>query len=311
MHTTREYRVGRLPSGPIEVTIHRYEGGPGPTVYVQAAQHGIELNGPAAVRRLHDYLRDADLAGTVVVVPVANPLALDHRTYLTPQAYDARNSNLNRAWPGDLDGSLGQRMAARLWELVEGVDAVVDLHTGTADMLEHVRFVEGGAEARRLATAFGTDHVLGDKDRDDVEGGSTLRGAAAAAGIPALTAELSNSRRVDRSAAEAGATGVRNVLRALDVLDDPVSEAPAPTHLRGTAEHTRASESGLFELRADLAVGDTVETGAALGTVYCPTSFEVRERVTATEGGVAYSLTRGGLVMSGERLAGVATPSGI
>jgi predicted deacylase len=307
-HTTSDYRVGRLPSGPIEVTVHRYEGGPGPRVYVQAAQHGIELNGPAAARRLHDHLLTADLSGTVVVVPVANPLALDHRTYLTPQAYDARNPNLNRAWPGDPDGSLGQRVAARLWELVDGADAVVDLHTGTADMLEHVRYVEGGREARRLATAFGAGHVLADEDRDDDADGSTLRAAAASTGVPALTAELSNSRRVDRSAAETGATGVRNVLRALDVLDAPVPDQ-TPTRLRGTAEHTRASESGLFELRPDLDVGDTVPTGAELGVVYCPTSYEVRERVTVTEGGVAYSLTRGGLVMAGERLAGVATPA--
>ena len=47
-HTTTERTLGRLPSGAdVAVTVHRYEGGDGPTVYVQAAQHGIELNGPA------------------------------------------------------------------------------------------------------------------------------------------------------------------------------------------------------------------------------------------------------------------------
>jgi predicted deacylase len=310
-HTATDYRVGRLPSGPVEVTVHRYDGDPGPTVHVQAAQHGIELNGPAALRRLHERLLTADLAGTVVVVPVANPLALDHRTYLTPQAYDARHPNLNRAWPGDPSGSLGQRVAARLWELVETADAVVDLHTGTPDMLEHARYLAGDDDARRLATAFGTDHVLADEDRADAgdADGSTLRAAAASVGTPAVTAELGNSRSVDRAAAETGAKGVRSVLRSIDVLDGSVPDRPAPTLLRGTAEHTRAQESGLFELAPNIDVGEAVETGEALGTIYCPTSFEVRQSVTATEGGVAYSLTRGGLVMAGERLAGVATPS--
>ncbi|MFB6168421.1 MAG: succinylglutamate desuccinylase/aspartoacylase family protein [Haloferacaceae archaeon] len=309
-HATTDYRVGRLPSGPVEVTVHRYEGGPGPTVYVQAAQHGIELNGPAALRRLHDDLCSADLAGTVVVVPVANPLALDHRTYLTPQAYDARHPNLNRVWPGDPSGSLGQRIAARLWELVAPADAVVDLHTGTPDMLEHARYLAGDDEARRLATTFGTDYVLADEDRDDTDGngGSTLRAAAASAGIAAVTAELANSRSVDRAAAETGARGVRNVLRALDVLDAPAPDGPAPTLLRDDAEHTRAEESGLFEPAPELAVGEAVEAGEPLGTVYCPTSFAARQSVAAAAGGVVYSLTRGGLVMAGERLAGVATP---
>jgi len=305
-HTTTARRVGRLPAGPVEVTVHRYDGGPGPTVYVQAAQHGIELNGPAALRRLHDDLRSAPLAGTVVAVPVANPLAFDSRSYLTPQAYDARAPNLNRAWPGDAEGSLGRRVAARLWELVADADAVVDLHTGTSDMLEHVRYLDGDDAARRLATAFGAPYVLADADgSEDAGGGRTLRAAAADAGVPALTAELANSRRVDHAAAANGAAGVRNVLRELDVLEpSPPDSSPVP--LRGDAAPTRADESGLFELRPDVAVGDAVDAGDDLGAVYDPTTYERRQAVTAADGGVAYSLTRESVVMAGERLAAVA-----
>ncbi len=305
-HTTTARRVGRLPAGPVAVTVHRYDGGPGPTVYVQAAQHGIELNGPAALRRLHGDLRSASLAGTVVAVPVANPLALDSRSYLTPQAYDARASNLNRAWPGDEDGSLGRRIAARLWELVEDADAVVDLHTGTPDMLEHVRYLDGAT--RRLAAAFGAPYVLADGDRgEDADGdGSTLRAAAAAAGVPALTAELANSRRVDPTAATNGATGVRNVLRELDVLEPSPADASSPVYLRGDATPTRADESGLFELRPDVAVGETVDAGAELGAVYDPATYERRQTVTAVDGGLIYSLARESTVMAGERLAAVA-----
>jgi predicted deacylase len=308
-HTTTDYRVGRLPAGPVEVTVHRYAGGPGPTVYVQAAQHGIELNGPAALRRLHGDLRDAAVAGTVVVVPVANPLALDSRSYLTPQAYDATHPNLNRAWPGDESGSLGQRFAARLWDLVADADAAVDLHTGTPDMLEHVRVLDGDDAARTLAEAFGTGYVLVDEDREETAAdGSTLRAAATAAGVPTVTAELANSRRVDRAAAETGAAGVRNVLRSLDVLDAPVPGSADPTPLRASPDPTRAAESGLFELRPDLSVGDAVEAGEELGAVYAPTTFDRRETVRAAAGGVAYSLARESAVVAGERLAAVARP---
>ncbi len=49
-HTATERRLARLPSGSdFPFTVHRYEGSLGPTVYVQAAQHGIELNGIAAL----------------------------------------------------------------------------------------------------------------------------------------------------------------------------------------------------------------------------------------------------------------------
>jgi predicted deacylase len=313
-HASTDRSLARLPSGTeVSVTVHRYVGGSGPVVYVQGAQHGIELNGPAALRRLHGRLLDSEIAGTVVVVPVVNPLAFDHRSYLTPAEYDARNANLNRVWPGDDAGTLQERMAARLWDLVTGADAVVDLHTGTADMLEHVRFRRDAPEARTLAEAFGTEHLLADEDDTATDedgappGGSfsgKFRSAAARAGIPAVTAELANSRRVARPAIETGVAGVSDVLRELDVLAGASGDWEGTLLVDGGSP--RASVSGLFELRSGLGVGDTVAAGAALGGVYCPSSFDRLETVTAGTTGVVYSLAREAVVVAGERVAGVA-----
>jgi len=307
-HTETALRLGRRPSGAIiEAAVHRYEGGAGPTVHVQAAQHGIELNGTVAARRLHERLTGAELAGTVVVVPVANPLAFDHRSYLTPGSYDARNGNLNRVWPGDDAGSLGKRVAARLWELVAEADAVVDLHTGSREMLEHVRFREG-SESRALAEAFGTGYLLADPVDPDADGSGKLRAAAERAGVPALTAELSNSRTVGHGAVEAGVDGVSNVLRELDLFSGSPPDATA-TVLRDDLESVTADEAGLFEPRRTVGVGDAVGAGEELGGLYCPTSFECRSTVTAGADGVLYSLAAGRTVQEGERLAALATPS--
>lgn len=306
-HTKTAHRLGRRPAGTaIEAAVHRYEGGAGPTVYVGAAQHGIELNGPVVARRLHGRLSGAELAGSVVVVPVANPPAFDHRSYLTPGAYDARNGNLNRVWPGDEDGSLGERVAARLWDLVAGADAVVDLHTGSREMLEHVRFREG-SEARALAAAFGTGYLLADPVDPDAGESGKLRAAAERADIPAVTAELSNSRTVSHGAVEAGVDGVLNVLRELDLLADSPPDSTA-TVLRDDLEDVVAAEAGLFESRRTLGVGDRVGAGEELGAVYCPRSFERRSTVTAGAPGVLYSLADGRTVHEGERLAALATP---
>jgi predicted deacylase len=307
-HTKTAHRLGRRPSGAaVETAVHRYEGGAGPTVYVGAAQHGIELNGPVVARRLHGRLSGAELAGSVVVVPVANPPAFDHRSYLTPGAYDARNGNLNRVWPGDEDGSLGERVAARLWDLVAGADAVVDLHTGSREMLEHVRFREGSA-ARALAAAFGSEHVLATPAETDGAGSGKLRAAAERAGIPALTAELSNSRTVNYGAVEAGVDGVCNVLRQLELLAGPSPDSPERTVLRDDLEGVTAAEAGLFEPCREVGVGDRVRAGEELGALYCPTSFERRSTVTAGTDGVLYSFAAGRTVLEGERLAALATP---
>lgn len=317
-HTTTDRHLGRLPSGAdVAVTVHRYRGGEGPTVHVQAAQHGIELNGPAALRRLHGRLLEAALAGTVVVVPLVNPLAFDHRSYITPPELDAMNPNLNRVWPGDSEGTLQERLADRLWGLVSNADAVFDLHTGTPDMLTHTRYREGDDEARRLAEAFGTGYLLTDRDEEDGEAGGnegdeddyqgTFRAAASRAGVPAVTVELSNSRQVSAAAAAVGADGVENALRESGVLPGAPERPAEPTVLRD-GEDVEAGESGLFEPRDDLSVGEEVAAGDELGAIRCPSGFDRLEGVTVEEDGVLYSLSRTGVVVAGERLASVGTP---
>lgn len=308
-HTTTNRTLGRLPSGAdVTVTVHRYTGGSGPTVYVQAAQHGIELNGPAALRRLHSRLVNADIAGTIVVVPVVNSLAFDQRSYMTPPEYDVMNPNLNRVWPGDDDGSLQERLAAALWTLVVEADAVVDLHTGTPDMLKHVRFNADRPAARRLGEAFGTEYLLTDNPEEDGTPSGTFRAAAAREGIPAITAELVNSRQIAPEAVTAGVEGLLNVLREIDVLNARPTPSPEQIHLHDDLDATVATVSGLFELRPELQVGDHVEAGEELGAVYNPSTFERRQTVTATEGGVAYSVCRESVVVAGERLVSVARP---
>ena len=308
-HTATDRALGRLPSGvDVTVTVHRYAGGTGPTVYVQAAQHGIELNGPAALRRLHGRLVDAEIAGTVVVVPVVNSLAFDQRTYMTPPEYDVMNPNLNRVWPGDDDGSLQERLAAALWQLVVEADAVVDLHTGTADMLEHVRFRAERPAASRLGEAFGTEYLLTDNPEEDGTPSGTFRAAAASEGIPAITAELANSRQIAPEAVTVGVEGILNVLREVDVLDTQPTPPPDQIRLYDDPEATVATASGLFELRPDISVGDYVEAGEELGAVYNPSTFERRQTVTAVDEGVAYSVSRESVVVAGERLVSVARP---
>ena len=161
-HAAEEVTLTRLPSGvEVTTTVHAYGPADGPTVYVQAAQHGREVNGTAVLRRLHDRLVGADLSGRVVAVPVADPLTFDHASYTTPEPLDAVNSNMNRVWPGDPDGTLHERMAASLWARASEADAIVDLHTGSPDMLTHVVVTAGHGPSRRLADAFGTDlHLL-------------------------------------------------------------------------------------------------------------------------------------------------------
>ncbi|WP_137285094.1 succinylglutamate desuccinylase/aspartoacylase family protein [Halorussus salinisoli] len=315
-HTTERVTLARLPSGvEIETTVHTYDGAEdGPTVYVQAAQHGREINGTETLRRVHDHLTvgDADLAGRVVAVPVADPLTFDRVSYTTPEQLDSVNPNMNRVWPGDADGTLHERMAATLWEYVEEADAVLDLHTGSADMLTHVVFMEGHEESRALAEAFGTDLLLSEEAGDDADTewaerdfGGKLRVAATREGIPTITPELAHNKQLVEDAIEAGVSGTLDAFRHLGLLAGEPTDVD-PTLARNHLGRVTADESGLFHADPDREVGERVEPGERIGTLYDPTTYEVLQEVETDRGGILYSLTREATVTGGEKLLSVA-----
>jgi predicted deacylase len=316
-HDTERVTLARLPSGvEIATTVHTYEGSDdGPTVYVQAAQHGRELNGTEVLRRVHDRLASADpeLAGRIVAVPVADPLTFDRVSYTTPEQLDSVNPNMNRVWPGDPEGTLHERMAARLWQYAGEADAIVDLHTGSPDMLTHVVFMEGHEASRNLAEAFGTDLLLSEEAGDDADEewaardfGGKLRVAANQEGIPTITPELAYNKQIVESAVETGVVGTLNACRHLGILDEPVEPNGDPTLARNHLGRVTADDSGLFRVDPDRAVGDEVAEGDRLGTLYDPTTFEVLQEARADRDGILYSLALESTVAAGDSLLNVA-----
>ncbi|WP_152043174.1 succinylglutamate desuccinylase/aspartoacylase family protein [Salinigranum salinum] len=317
MHTAERLTLARLPSGsPVETTVHTYGTGD-PTVYVQAAQHGHEVNGAEVLRRVHHALLDgeADLNGTLVAVPVADPISFDHVSYTTPPEIDAKNPNMNRVWPGDPDGTIHQRIAARLWSYASAADAVVDLHTGSPEMLTHTVYRRGDDASRALGLAFGTEVCLAEFAGEDAESEWSDRGfdgkfrvAASDEGIPAITPELAHNKQLVDDAIETGVDGVFNVLRYLDLLPgDPDTPARQRT-VRNHLGRVTATASGLFRPAPGTELGREVEAGELLGHVTDPTSYDRLQRVEATHDGLLYSITRNATVSTGQKLVGVALP---
>ncbi|WP_418285595.1 succinylglutamate desuccinylase/aspartoacylase family protein [Halorubrum sp. DTA46] len=351
MHTSRTLTLARLPSGvPIRTTVHAYgegrivdgDDGPaldvpddsGPVVYAQAAQHGREVNGTAVLRRLHERLTGAhetgdretgahetadgaedgasDLDGTLVTVPVADPLTFDRVSYTTPESLDSVHSNMNRCWPGDADGTLHERMAARLWTFASAADAVVDLHTGSPSMLTHTVYMRGDDACRSLAEAFGTDLLLAEAAGDDADVEWSERGfagkfrvAATREGIPTITPELAHSREVVADAVDIGVDGMLGALRHEGLLPGD----PAPwdgTRARNHLGRVTAADSGLFTPARTLEIGDEVVAGEVLGALHDPTTFETLQTAVADRDGIVYSVALESTVTAGATLVGVA-----
>ena len=299
-HHTERIDLAKLPSGDtLTTTVHHYEGATdGPTLYLQAGQHGDEVVGVDVLRRIHESIELDELAGRLVVVPVANPDGFDRGASRRGSQVDMFNPNLNRLWPGDPEGSPYEQMAARLWEFAREADAIVDLHAMERYVVPYILSSEE-APAVELAEVFGTDlisHLSGDGLPDGM-----LAEHARANGIPAITPEVGHAEEIDEASAAVGATGVRNVLRHLGMVPgEPVANG---TPRRGAEHHVRATESGLFRRNPEVDPGDEVALGDELGLVYDPTALERVQTVEADEHGLLFHLKGRSMVQRGQELA--------
>ncbi|HMH94677.1 MAG TPA: succinylglutamate desuccinylase/aspartoacylase family protein [Streptosporangiaceae bacterium] len=265
----------------------------GPLLTVIAGVHGCEYVPMAAVREWTRDLEQREISGRIRAVPVLNVTAFRARS---PFVVPEDGKNLNRCFPGDPAGTLAQRLAyAAFTELITGSDAVIDAHCGDmVEALEPFALYEAGpaeAAARGLALAYGLGYVIRQEAGPDRAVSGTSSGAAAQAGIPAITAEAGGCGLVERHAVDAHLRGLNAVLAHLG-MTAPADVAPAgrpePT-LLGRFLWLRCARAGWWA--PTVAAGDQVTEGQVLGTVSSLDGSVEQETITAPADGVIIFLT--------------------
>ena len=96
--------------------------------------HGDELEGQYVCFELQRRIEQNKeyLAGIVDIYPAMNPLGIDSITRGIP-AFDL---DMNRLFPGDIDGSMMDYVVARIMEDVAGSDCVFDIHASNIYLTE-------------------------------------------------------------------------------------------------------------------------------------------------------------------------------
>jgi len=271
----------------------------GDTLYVQAASDGDELNGVGVVRRVVPQLDPAEFAGTLLVVGIVNYHAFQVAEHRNP----IDDTKLNRAYPGNANGSSSERIAHATFQAARRADLILDLHQGsTSRMINEVR-VRCGRHHRNhracleLARVFDAGHVLDQKGPD-----GQLARAAPDEGIPTIDPELGGAVGWDEESIEIGVEGVFNVLRYYGFLEGE-ADAPNQTRARGFDRYGSPS-GGLVDFQCELGervcAGDTLfEVTDVFGTV--------KASVTADSDGVFWRARRLPQVASGEYVCSVGT----
>lgn len=262
---------------------------PGPTLAVLGAVHGNEHEGPVAIARLLSSLDLSSMAGTLIALPVTNPLAFMANTRESP----LDNCNLARIFPGDKNGSPSEQLAWLVThEIIGAADALIDLHS--AGVSYEMALLAGypnlgdehGARSREMAVAFGAPVLW---EHPVTAPGRTLS-AAIELGVPCIYTESAGGGGAPPEVVQCYVEGIQRVMVALAMTAGQVE----PRHRqfwRGDGNVDAAIEAGLDGLfHSFVRVGDAVQAGTLLGEIL-DYDGRVLERFIAKHNGII-ALTR-------------------
>ncbi len=302
--------------------------GEGPHLLVTGGVHGDEFEPMVAIRRLIALPDLRLLRGKLTLVPVVNEAAFARGNRVADDGLD-----LARTCPGRVDGSVTERTALFLAELIRSADYYIDLHTGGTllsvwPMTGYVLHSQTDVldKQRAMAKSFGLPVIWG---TDPTLQGRSLS-VARDANVPAIYAEYLGGGGCSPAGVQAYVEGCLNVMEMLGMVEAPASgrcKPPARVALTESQCHRgayapRSPESlsvedprpnsghmqrcypspaaGCFEAALDL--GQPIAAGDLLGWVVDPLGRE-RHEVRSTQTGSVLVLRTFAAVQPGDSLA--------
>jgi len=248
----------------LRIPVHCLNGGPGPTTLVLGGMHGDEYEGPVAIDALAHLLDVSALTGRLILVPGLNLPAVMSGTRLTPDD----GLNLNRVFPGELHGSLTQRMAHWVTHtLVPVADNVIDLHSGgrslhfAPSMLLHETEGVAFEMGLKAAKAFGAPFtILLREDHADM----MIDAIVERQGKVMIASELGGAGILTSKTALLAKAGLLRALASLGHLKtvDPVPETVL-VRLPSSDAHILSDETIIFAPEIEL--GSWVSRGDIIG----------------------------------------------
>jgi predicted deacylase len=271
-----DYRV------PVSVFVGR-DAKPGHGLLATGSVHGNEFEGPVALKNLLSEIDPSAVRGRIVLIPVLNVSAFAAGKRDTPDD----GMNLNRAFPGDAQGSISKKFASFVHDQVfPHVHVVIDIHSGgdirftPCSSFHHVDDPCQRAEMEIAARGFGCRFTMIYQNQT----AGLLTSTAERLGKITIGTELGWGDSIQREGVSMGRQGVLAAAIRSGQLAGPIPES---THYRGDDQilvdnsdlacYLTAPFTGHFEPRVDC--GAFVKAGQVVGRMH---DFE-RIDVAATD----------------------------
>ncbi len=268
--------------------------------------HGDELEGQYVCFELQRRIREdmESLKGIVDIYPAMNPLGIDSIERGIP-AFDL---DMNRLFPGNIDGNMTEYLAAEIIKDVSASDVVMDIHASNIYLTEipQIRINElHEKELLPLAEKSNVDFIW-------VHGASTVLEATFAyslnsTGTPCLVVEMGVGMRISTDYGNQLVDGILNLMKELGIWKGKTLEPRKPIVSRDPADvyFFNASTGGLFvpsvkhwqKLKKGDEIGRILAplSGSVLDTIICPVDgilFTIRDYPIVDEGSLIGRLLR-------------------
>ena len=264
---------------------------PGPVVLLLAGIHGDETNGVGIVREIIDLKINKPKNGTIICIPVFNIFGYLIQTREFPDGRD-----LNRMFPGTLNGSLASQFAYQFTEKIAPfVDYVIDFHTGGGerDNVAQIRCSSNDQKALELAKVFNPPMIVFSSNIT-----KSLRDTLHRMGKTVLLFEGGKSNELSPTVINEGVNGTKNVLIRLGLIEGEITVRAAPVFVH-KAKWLRASDSGMFKIMAKN--GSFVKKREVLGIIQDPFG-EFKKKIYAPFNGHIFCINKTPIVNKGDAL---------
>lgn len=264
--------------------------------------HGDELEGQYVCYELARRIQEHKecLTGTVDIYPAMNPLGIDSITRGIP-GFDL---DMNRTFPGSMDGSMTEYLAMEIVRDLEGSDLCLDIHASNIYLTEvpQIRINElHKEELVPLARECNVDFIWVHGTSTVLE--STLAYSLNSRKTPTLVVEMGVGMRITKSIGDQMVEGILNVMKKLGIWTGKTIKVRSPV-ISEQAEDVlflNASRSGIFiqETRHNT----YVRKGQSIGKVVDPLNGTVLEDVITREDGLLFTIREYPVVEEGSLMA--------
>lgn len=253
--------------------------------------HGDELEGQYVCYELSRRIREQvdSLNGIVDIYPAMNPFGIDSITRGIP-AFDL---DMNRIFPGNLDGDMNEYLAYKIIEELEGADLVIDIHASNIFLTEvpQIRINELNADVLvPIAKKANMDLIWVHGASTVLE--STLAYSLNSKGTKTLVVEMGVGMRITEEYGNQLTDGIFSLMKELGIWTGVVpdmKEAIVAYDSDGDDVcYLNAPCSGIY--MKEKKHGSVVEKGELVGKIINPLSGDVIAEIKAPEKGMIFTV---------------------